>query len=176
MSDAFGKGGKGWPKRSTGAPSWRPQRRLALMAVGRYGTLDGPCGTNGLTPCVGLIVRMRATTAPYFVAHISCGVAVPSKDDANYEIVRIDVRDRLRRLLLHAPARGHVHIATGNPREHSAHAIIKGILDWTGFEVQPLSQDSIVIDEGGALSTAGNHPLNEHGIGPFQTPLPARRF
>jgi hypothetical protein len=177
MSDVFNKAGKSALKpRIAAMPLRGPRRRLALMQVGRYGLLEGPCGTNGLSPCVGLIVRMRFATAPYFVAHISCGVQVPDGNNPNYGIVRTDVRDRLRRVLPHASARGQVHIATGSTRDPSAQAIIAGILDWTGFPVQVLPQDSIVIDEGGALSTAGNHPNNESGTGPFVTPSPQMQF
>jgi hypothetical protein len=144
--------------------------------MGRYGWFEAPCGTVGLGTCVGLIAfHAGLMQAPFFVAHIPCGVAVRAFNDGNYRVVRLNVMTKLNRIFPRALLGDMVRVATGARGDHSANAIIAGISDWAGRPPEPLIrgaliQDSILANPGGAVATARGRANNERGIGPFSVP------
>lgn len=118
----------------------------SLVKPGRYSQfLDAPCGTVGLGPCVGLIVQMKHAQS-YFVAHIECGEKV-ERGVGGQEMAATVKNLTSRRLtsLLVATSTVKVVAATSNLKEPSAIAILEGIKDWYGRDIEVLEQWSIVV-------------------------------
>ncbi|MCM0018979.1 MAG: hypothetical protein NBV67_03210 [Tagaea sp.] len=135
-----------------------------LVKQGRYGNFPERCGTDGLGTCVGVAVNVGG--GRWFVAHIDCATRGLRPLKAR---ISAWVRERMQTLLgPHADRVVHVVTPGG---DHSADAIVEGIVAWRGGAVTSRSDFSGFVIDGGAVQALGAGLENgEDGEGGFSVP------